>query len=105
MRIALEIPAVLEGARLAFVDVDCHHARRRLGGHQAPFTPGGEARAREAAQGRNLPDFCPRLALVLSREGRSVPALTPDLAVFLVAPVKREPAILALLFRGGADPL
>ncbi len=102
MRIALEIPAVLEGARLAFVDVDCHHARRRLGGHQAPFTPGGEARAAEAAQARVLHDLGQRLALVLAGEAVADQLVAAVLAIFLVADIRRDRAIVLLLVDGGA---
>ena len=50
MRIALEIIAILERARLAFVAIDREQARRRLGAHQRPFAPGRKAGAAEAAQ-------------------------------------------------------
>ena len=52
MRIALEVEAVLEGAGLAFVDVDRHQARRRLAAHDAPLAAGRKAGAAEAAQAR-----------------------------------------------------
>src|SRR6266852_9721401 len=45
VRIALEIPAVLEGAGLALVDVDRHEPRRRLCGDRFPFAPRRKARA------------------------------------------------------------
>lgn len=45
MRIAFQIMAVLEGARLAFVGVDAHQSRSGLGAHEAPLPPGGKARA------------------------------------------------------------
>src|SRR5262249_32345305 len=48
--IALEVEAVLEWARLAFVGIDRKQARRRLGAHQRPFTPGGKTGAAEPAQ-------------------------------------------------------
>ena len=50
VRIALEVVAILERARLAFVDVDRHQARRRFGGHELPLAAGGEAGAAKAAQ-------------------------------------------------------
>ncbi|MCY1236344.1 hypothetical protein D9M69_458720 [compost metagenome] len=50
MRIALQVDAVLEGARLAFIDIHGHQARCRLLLHDAPFAAGGEARAAQAAQ-------------------------------------------------------
>ena len=50
VRIALEIVAVLEGARLALVAIDREQPRRRLGAHQRPFAPGRKAGAAEAAQ-------------------------------------------------------
>jgi len=42
VRVALEIKAVLEGARLAFVDVDRAQTRRRLRGNGLPFAPRGK---------------------------------------------------------------
>ncbi len=50
MRIALQVGAILEGAGLALIQVDCHQARGRLGHHDPPFAPGGETRAAQAAQ-------------------------------------------------------
>ena len=50
VRIALEKVTVLEGARLALVDVDRHQARRRLGPHDAPFAPGRKPGTAQAAQ-------------------------------------------------------
>ena len=52
MRVAFEVVAILERARLAFVDVDRHQARRRFGGHQLPLAPGRESGPAEAAQPR-----------------------------------------------------
>ncbi len=66
MRIALEVVAVLEGARLALVDVHRHQARRGLGAHDLPLAPGREARAAEAAQARVLH----RLRQALQRRAR-----------------------------------
>ena len=54
VRVALEVVAVLERARLALVDVDGHQPRRRLGRHQLPLAAGREAGASEAAQARVL---------------------------------------------------
>ena len=50
VRIALEVPAVLEGAGLAFVDVDRKQPRRRFRGDRFPFASRGEARAAESAK-------------------------------------------------------
>ena len=50
VRVLLEIIAVLERARLAFVAIDREQARRRFGAHQRPFAPGRKAGAAEAAQ-------------------------------------------------------
>ncbi|MNX85972.1 hypothetical protein D3C86_1178300 [compost metagenome] len=50
MRIALQVDAVLERARLAFVDIDGHQAWRRLGPDDAPFAASGKARPAEPAQ-------------------------------------------------------
>ena len=50
MRIALEVVAILERSRLAFVDVDRHQPRRRLGANDLPFAPGGKTGATQAPQ-------------------------------------------------------
>ena len=50
VRVAFEIIAVLEGARLALVGIDREQARRRLRAHQLPFAPGRKAGAAEPAQ-------------------------------------------------------
>ena len=54
MRVALEIVAILERAGLAFVDVDGHEARRRLGAHDLPFASRQENPRRP---GRAAPNF------------------------------------------------
>jgi len=45
MRIALEVIAILERARLAFVDVDGHQPRRWFGANDFPFPSGRKAGA------------------------------------------------------------
>jgi hypothetical protein len=50
MRIAFQVVAVLERARLAFVDVDRHQTRRGFGRYQFPFAAGGETGTTQAAQ-------------------------------------------------------
>ena len=50
VRVALQIEAVLEGARLAFVNVDRHQPGGIKAPHDAPLAPGRKARATQAAQ-------------------------------------------------------
>ena len=50
MRIAFEVVAILERARLTFVDVDRHEARRGLAANDAPLASRRKTRAAEAAQ-------------------------------------------------------
>ncbi|MGC0323523.1 hypothetical protein ABIG06_004152 [Bradyrhizobium sp. USDA 326] len=50
VRIGFQIVAVLERAGLALVAIDRHQPRPGLAEHRAPFAPGGEAGAAEAAQ-------------------------------------------------------
>jgi pyrimidine deaminase RibD-like protein len=50
VRVALQVETVLEGAGLAFVDVDGHQARGGLLAHDAPLAPRREACAPQAAQ-------------------------------------------------------
>ena len=50
VRITLEIGPVLEGARLALVDIDGHQPWAGLFAHDSPFATGRETRAAQAAQ-------------------------------------------------------
>ena len=50
MRIALKKVAILEGARLAFVDIHRHQAWRLLSAHNAPLASGGKTRAAETTK-------------------------------------------------------
>src|SRR4051812_15757366 len=68
VRIALEVPAVLEGARLALVDIDRHQARRGLAGHASPLAADRETGAAQAAQSRVLHDLGQSVAGMLARE-------------------------------------
>ncbi len=45
LRIALEIEAVLERARLALIAIDGHEPRALIGPHDLPFAPGRETGA------------------------------------------------------------
>ena len=55
VRIALEVVAVLERARLALVDVDRQQARRRLGRHQSSICGRQGSRRRRGRAGPSLP--------------------------------------------------
>src|SRR6185295_17916270 len=68
MRVALEVPAVLEGARLALVDVHRHQARLGLGGDDLPLAAGRKAGAAQAAQTRVLHDLGDLFARVFTGE-------------------------------------
>src|SRR5215470_12283289 len=68
MRITLEVPAVLEGARLTFVDVHRHQARLGFSGDDAPLASGGESGAAQAAQRRVLQDLRDLVARALARQ-------------------------------------
>src|SRR5205085_7964680 len=68
VRVALEVPAVLERARLALVDVHRHQARLGLAGDALPLAPDREARAAEAAQRRVFHDPGNAFARVLACE-------------------------------------
>src|SRR4029079_1472940 len=50
MRVALEVIAVFERARLAFVDVNRHQPGSRFGGDDPPLAPGGKAGATKTAK-------------------------------------------------------
>ena len=87
VRIALEVGAILEGARLPFVDVDGHHFRARLGTHNAPFAPGRETRTAEPAQARMLHFGDQRLGVVAAGKTARRKRIPARLAVGSVAGV------------------
>src|SRR5947209_8043850 len=100
MRVALEIPAVLEGARLALVDVHRHHARLGLRCDEAPLASGRKARAAEPAQRGVLHDLGHCIARALAREASADQFVAALLPVLGVADVRRDRAgELALLHR------
>jgi hypothetical protein len=66
VRVAFQVEAVLEGAGLAFVDVDGHQARGGLLAHDAPLAPRREAGAPQAAQAGVLQRLEHGLGLVLA---------------------------------------
>src|SRR5919198_3871472 len=92
MRIALEVPAVLERARLAFVDVHGHHARLGLGGDDAPLAPRREAGPAEAAQARVLHHLGNGIARVLASEAIGEQSVAAVLAVLRIADVRLDRA-------------
>src|ERR1700682_709734 len=87
VRIALEVPAVLEGAGFALVDVDRHHARFGLGGHEAPLAPGRKPRAAQTPQAGVFHDLGKVLALSLAVEAVLDQPVAPAFAVLHVIDV------------------
>ena len=55
MRVALEVVAILERARLALVDVDRHQARSRFRRYDLPLAAGRESRRRRGRAAPSLP--------------------------------------------------
>src|SRR6266850_2074948 len=102
MRLSLQVPAVLKGAGLAFVDVDGHDARLGLGGDQAPLAPGRESCAAEAAQRRVLHDLGHAFAGVLAGEAVGDQLVAASLAVLDVVDIRLDRAVELLLLHGGA---
>jgi hypothetical protein len=66
VRVALQVETVLEGAGLAFVDVDGHQARGGLLAHDAPLAPCRETCAAQAAQAGVLQRLDHRFGVVLA---------------------------------------
>src|SRR5438874_8083165 len=99
MRIALQVPAVLERARLAFVDVDRHHARLGLRGDDAPLAARRETGAAETAQAGVLHHFGNRVARVLPRQAIGDEFVATVLAVFGVADVRLHRAVVLFRFQ------
>src|SRR5687768_4842526 len=87
VRVALEVPAVLEGARLALVDVHRHQPRLGLGGDQAPLAPRRKAGAAQPAQPRVLHGLGELLAAAPGREAIADQLVAAELPVFLKANV------------------
>ncbi len=71
VRVAFEVVAILERARLAFVNIDRHHARARLAAHDAPLAPGGKSRAAQPAQAGMFHGLDNVLGFVLAAQARS----------------------------------
>src|SRR6185295_8114725 len=68
VRVALKVVAVLEGARLALVDIDRHDARRGLGSDDLPFAASGKSGAAQPPQRGILHDPGDLLARALARQ-------------------------------------
>ena len=86
--IALEVIAILERPRLAFVDVDRHQTRSRFRCDDLPLAAGGEAGATKAAQPRvfhQRDDVCHGSFAVHTRCRERVPAGCPVRRVINVA--------------------
>src|SRR5208282_474794 len=70
MGIALEVPAILEGAGLALVRIHGKQAWARVGAHEAPFAAGGEPGTAEPAQARRVDQLDDLLDLALPAPAR-----------------------------------
>ena len=90
MRIALQIGAILESARLAFVNVDRHHFGAGLGAHDAPFAAGRKARTTQAAQARSLHLRHQSRCVVPALQALRQQSVTPRLAITRVPRVGRS---------------
>src|SRR2546423_13122465 len=98
MRVALEVPAVLESPRLALVDVQRHHARLGLAGDDAPFAPCGKAGTAQTAQAgvfHDLGHVIARSPALEAVANEVVAAVTPVLGVADVG-LYRAACLLAL---------
>jgi hypothetical protein len=98
VRIALEIPAVLEGAGLALVDVHRHDARLGLGADQPPFATGREPCAAQPAQPGILHQLRDLVARALAREAVLQQAIAAAFAIRFIAdrPRRLRPGRAAL---------
>src|SRR5688572_27184194 len=85
MRVALEVVAVLERAGLALVDVHRHEPWSRLGAHDAPLAPRGEAGAAQAAQARVFHGLDDGLDVALAADAVEPRLVTAFLAILRVA--------------------
>src|SRR5215813_15561593 len=80
MGITLEVVAIFERARLAFVDVDGHQTWRRFSRDDLPFASRGKPRTAESSQTRvfHRGDDVLAFPLAVDARGREcVPALRP----------------------------
>src|SRR5947208_12570283 len=89
VRIALEVPAVLEGPRLALVDVQRHQTRLGLRGDDAPFAPRREAGPAQAAQTGVLHDLGDLVARAFAGEAIGDQPVAAVFAVLRVVDVFR----------------
>ena len=99
VRIALEIVAVFERPRLAFVDVDRHEPRRGLVSHDAPLATCRETRAAQPPQARIFHGFHDRFGVAPARQALRGEAITSALTVLGVGDVLSDRAF-RLLRRG-----
>jgi hypothetical protein len=80
----LQVETVLEGAGLAFVDVDGHQARCGLLAHDAPLAPRREARTAQTAQAGMLQRPQHVFRIVLAVDHRSSKAVAAGCAVGVI---------------------
>src|SRR6267143_424003 len=101
VRIALEVPAVLEGSRLALVDVHRHETRLGLRGDDAPLAPRWKAGAAQAAQTGVFHDLGDLFAGAFAGETVGDQLVAAVLLVLRVVEVFRLAAGELLCFDGG----
>ena len=87
VRIALEVVAILEGARLALVDIDRHHPRREFSPDDAPLASSGKAGPTQAAQAGILHRLEDGFGVAPPGEALGGDAIAPIAAVLVVADV------------------
>ena len=90
VRIALQIIAILERARLAFVDVDGHQPRRGLGAHDLPLAADRKPGAAQAAQARILHGLDHVVDPPLAVHAREVGGVSARRAIRVVVDVARQ---------------
>ena len=90
VRVAFQIIAILEGARLALVDVDREQPRRGFRPHDAPLASGREAGAAQATEARVLHRFQDAFQRPLAGDARRQQRVAPLRAVFVIGGVRRR---------------
>ena len=93
MGIALEVPAVFEGAGLALVRIHGKQARARVGAHEAPFAAGRETGTAEPAQARRVDQLDDLLDVALATPARRKEPVAALAAVGLEIEVARHDGI------------
>ncbi len=105
MRVALEVVAILERPRLAFVDVDRHQTRRGFGAHDLPLAPGRKAGTTQAPQRRAFERCDQLVGAALALEARTPQGVAARSTIGSVVDIRLDVGFGELRRHRGAELL